>query len=622
MCDAASREPGATRARQRLRANSDPQLVPKTGCVSQESDKVRLLNKELLQRVQADSDANKAETHEKEQIVREASSRFEALARQHEDVLEDLAARLSMESQKSESLATKLEDLQQCRKADAVRSSEWVEKLREDCHELRERNQGLHDSNLQLKEEIGQLRSSLGASVVATKTQSRPEETTPEPKLEAKPETTPEVEPKPETTPEATCSGSESRLRAALTGREVPTEELRAAIASVEALLSEAKRELAARDLRDRRAAYERLHAAAGGAEEQPLEEAIHLARQSGVGEEDIEKAEAKLQELRSMTHEERVAQAAAKRLTEAKRRAFQLVKRGEAAALKELLRGFEMEGSGGWRGWKDHAGRSLLAYAKEARSEMVKECLQRMLAPPPSTQPESSSSAPEVVTTSEKLPKSPGSPPPATPGRQPRRAPALKEECATPAISEQASPSLQDSPAPGRSWRSIAFEDAETPLCEASTPMSARTRRACSFSGVLQGDADEETAALKVVAFRAVVKDDTQALHAVLERLPRDVWSLWHNKAGRDLLTLSQERRATGCYVMLCRAFGILQERKREAFMENETVWILSPGEVQPRHATVLEDTSSDDEDVLVEFWDAEGPPERVEHCLVLKAN
>jgi len=40
----------------------------------------------------------------------------------------------------------------------------------------------------------------------------------------------------------------------------------------------------------------------------------------------------------------------------------------------------------------------------------------------------------------------------------------------------------------------------------------------------------------------------------------------------------------------------------------------------VQPRRATVLEDTPEEDDEVLVEFWDGDDPPERMEKCLVRK--
>eukprot|EP00913_Durusdinium_trenchii_P008428 g7915.t1 len=73
--------------------------------------------------------------------------------------------------------------------------------------------------------------------------------------------------------------GSESRLRAVMTSATATADELRGAIASVEAVLSEARRELNHKQSRERRAAYEQLHHAIDKAEEDMLEEAILAAQ-------------------------------------------------------------------------------------------------------------------------------------------------------------------------------------------------------------------------------------------------------------------------------------------------------------------------------------------------------
>lgn len=104
---------------------------------------------------------------------------------------------------------------------------------------------------------------------------------------------------------------SESMLRSALTRPEVTTDELQVAIESVEALVSEAKRELQGRRFRERRAAFERLHAAIDADDEGMLEAALAEARRTGVEEEDLEKGAAALQELRALTDEERAAKIA-----------------------------------------------------------------------------------------------------------------------------------------------------------------------------------------------------------------------------------------------------------------------------------------------------------------------
>jgi len=131
---------------------------------------------------------------------------------------------------------------------------------------------------------------------------------------------------------------------------------------------------------------------------------------------------------------------------------------------------------------------------------------------------------------------------------------------------------------------------------------------------------ADSEVAELKVKAFRYVVSDKMAELDAVLSRLPLELWSNWENKAGKDLITLSEERGSSGAYSVLAKKLGLVQDRKKESFEERESVWIFRPGEVQPLRATVLEDTPEEVDDVLVEYWDGDDPPSRVEKCMVRK--
>jgi hypothetical protein len=131
---------------------------------------------------------------------------------------------------------------------------------------------------------------------------------------------------------------------------------------------------------------------------------------------------------------------------------------------------------------------------------------------------------------------------------------------------------------------------------------------------------AAEEEERLKRKSFRAVVQDDTDSLVEVLDAASPEVLSRWHNKAGKSLLTLSEERGSPGVYAILAKAYGLLQEQKREAFEESQTVWVYLQGEVQPRRATVLEDTPAEADDVLVEFWEGNSPPEKVDRSMVLR--
>lgn len=73
---------------------------------------------------------------------------------------------------------------------------------------------------------------------------------------------------------------------------------------------------------------------------------------------------------------------------------------------------------------------------------------------------------------------------------------------------------------------------------------------------------------------------------------VPADVWSAWRNKAGKDLVALSEERGSSAAYAVLARASGIVQERRHVPLEEGDAVWVLANGELQPRRATVKEDT------------------------------
>merc|ERR1719203_717687 len=138
---------------------------------------------------------------------------------------------------------------------------------------------------------------------------------------------------------------SESRLRSAMTRSGVTTCELAEAVSAVEALLGEAKRELQARQFRERRAAFELLHDTVAKWDEGALVKAIAEARRTKVDAEDIEKVETRLHDLRSLTDEQRAARAKHEVEVEAKRVAFMLVKRNNALELKEHLAAQEAAG-------------------------------------------------------------------------------------------------------------------------------------------------------------------------------------------------------------------------------------------------------------------------------------
>jgi len=372
--------------------------------------------------------------------------------------------------------------------------------------------------------------------------------------------------------PEVSAMGtsSECRLSAVMADHLATPEQLRLAILAVESLVGEARRELANKQLRERRAAFERLHEAMDKGDENLLEDALCLARRAEVDSQDIMKGEAKLEELRSLTTEEREERILHELNIEKKKEAFLLVKKDDAESLRELLADGRLQ----WQEWRDYMGRTMWRYALELHAMKVRAVL-----------------APHIESIEE--------------AKSPSRGRALLA-----AANQVGGPAET-----GGSYEApAAFCVREKPAAQ-ETPAYAPSEKV-----VERKVTDQMLTELRTQAFRAVVKDDTASLSSVLEQLPVDMWSRWENKAGKDLLTLSQERGSSGAYSLLSKALGLLDEMKQEAFEERESVWIYPVGEVQPLRATVLEDTPEEAEDVLIEYWDGDQPPSRIEKCMVRK--
>lgn len=70
-----------------------------------------------------------------------------------------------------------------------------------------------------------------------------------------------------------------------------------------------------------------------------------------------------------------------------------------------------------------------------------------------------------------------------------------------------------------------------------------------------------EEVEKFRVQAFRAVVKDNQISLEEVLNLVPRRTWSRWENRAGADLLELSEERKSWECNFLLSKYLGMVKE-------------------------------------------------------------
>jgi len=395
----------------------------------------------------------------------------------------------------------------------------------------------------------------------------------------------------------AVAACSESRLRTLMAGVGTSTGELQQAIFGVEALVDEARRELAAKQFRERRAAFEQLHAAIERPDEEVLEKAIIAARSAQVENEDVDKAEAKLAELRALTPEERRARAMRELEAKLKKEAFLKVKRDDAAGLMELLDDLDKEIR--WQDWRDYAGRTMVRCAKEMHASCVQKALEQRLGDSTEQRPTGAFTAAAA-----------------------RAALKAAEQAALPETDENL---VLESTLQRLITPQSEAKDASTTGEAVAKPSTSDHRFLRSASGRMGDDQTEkkditpdEEEKLKARALRAVVQDDYVTLGEVLDLAPMEKWSKWENKAGKDLLTLSQERGSSSAYSALARALGMLKEAKREAFAERETVWVFIAGDVQPRRATVLEDTPEEADQVLVEYWDGDAPPERVDRCIV----
>jgi len=387
--------------------------------------------------------------------------------------------------------------------------------------------------------------------------------------------------------------GPESRLRQVMTSRTATIRDMKQAVGSAEALVDEVRRELSRRVLSEKRAAIELLYQAIDKAEGTPLAAALERAREAEVDASDLEKGEAKLEEIRSMTEDQKIAKAAHLLEVDRKKKAFLLVKKDDAAALKEFIDSLE-EGVR-WQDWRDYAGRNMWKYSQELCAQAVRQLLREELGLGEEQQTRRRGSTLQEERYRQNLDE----------------AQAAVKKHATELAKEEPAADKEKPEVSGPSDEGVAASAGAAR--EESPPPQARLSTISDFS------ADEERA-LQSSAQGAVVRDDAEALKAILDRVDVDVWSQWTNKAGKDLLTLSEERGSTTAYSFLASALGILTEQRRETFEERETVWVFFPGEVQARRATILEDTAEENDEIHVEMWEGSAGTQMVERCLVRK--
>jgi hypothetical protein len=424
-----------------------------------------------------------------------------------------------------------------------------------------------------------------------------------------------------------------SALREVLTRSDAPTEEIREAVLSAEALVAEARRELAARDFRHRRAAHEALSRAVENQNadaEEVLAEAIAEAWQAKVEAVDIELAESRLAELQSMSSEQRAKLALRQKISKKKELAFLLVKRNEAASLQQLLDEVDDDALN-WQDWRDHSGRSLLRFSKELGAIDAQQCLLEKLpsqlgdfARPrrtdASTWPASHLEPLRELSIIGSEPAAASSVPDAECGATPPSKARKVHLAATESDGEETTTTCSGTATPDCCPSEKSYGGAETTLSKVADSFSKQEGSPDSTVPCTCAITVSDDAAARTQAFRATVQNDVKALCQVLESVPQEVWSTWQNKAGRDLLTLAEERGSSGAYCVLARALGMIQERRQETFKESESVWVLELGQVQPRRASILEDCEEHTEDVLLEYWDGCEAPCRVARALILK--
>lgn len=414
--------------------------------------------------------------------------------------------------------------------------------------------------------------------------------------------------PAPLLTPQTPAGGSESRLRTLMTTQNVSSQELRSAIGAVEALVEEARREMERQEFRERRAACEQLGAAVDKADEALLEVALEVARRVGLDGTDIDKAEAKLQELRSMTEEQKAAKERAKVEGIRKKQAFLLVKKDDDAALRALID--DLEDGVRWADWRDYAGRTLWRCAQDLKAPNV----QALLAPKLGlTAPSDQGDRKRLGSWQAQAAQTQG-PALAAPVQFSRQNSSVSDASAE-------ALSLPTSPAGATAFDLSSWEASNgnaQPPANDSAPSADQA--AAPESAKIPMPSEAVQAEMKTKALRAVVQDDPAVLEEVFKSMPQEIWSAWENKAGKDLLTLSQERGSSCAYSVLAKALGILSEMKRDSFEERESVWIFVNGDVQPRRATVIEDTPEEADEILIEYWDGYEDASYVDRAMVRK--
>lgn len=411
---------------------------------------------------------------------------------------------------------------------------------------------------------------------------------------------------------QASTDDCAARLRQVMTRNDATTEELEQAIRGVQALLDEASKELATKQYREKRAAHERLHNSLSGYDPERIGRALEEARRAHVDAEDVQKGRDRLDFLRGMSEDDRSRIALNELKRTRKGEAYLYVKQDNVDRLRALLDSLE-EGLW-WQEWTDHSGRSLQLCAAQLRAENVSLYLTQLLAEgrrqlsPPVSAASSAATAP--------------------PSEQAQQFADLEASATVNHSGTCAGPVFTGQPhLASFLTRSIHAGEGEGDADHGAVTDPDGGSSATDFEGEPTREptavalAPEVEAAYKLKAFRAVVADDEETLRAIITTVPKETWEAWKNKGGQDLIEVAHERGKANSYAVLAKELNMLREQTRHTFEEREAVWVYEEDAVQPRQATVLEDTPAEVDTILVEFWDGYEPASRIERCRVMKS-
>jgi len=286
------------------------------------------------------------------------------------------------------------------------------------------------------------------------------------------------------------------------------------------------------------------------------------------------------------------------------KKEAFLCIKRNDVDRLRGLIEGLDELVR--WQDWRDYAGRNLWKCSQELCANAVRQLLREELGlGEDAAQLKRRGSLVQEERYRQNLDQAQAAVANHVAEIHPEESEDEKDESEAPML-------------PDLSVVAVASAGDAAPSSP-SSPQGERQPRT-SFTRMISDFSADEEQALQSSAQGAVVRDDAETLKDVLDRVDVDVWCQWKNKAGKDLLTLSEERGSTTAYSFLAQALGILTEQKRDVFEDRETVWVFFPGEVQARRATILEDTAEENEEIHVEMWEGDAGTQMVERCLVRK--